>query len=143
MFLRKPLVGYGTGGISFALQQYDLIHQLPLSTRYDPMTDSTYLNLLYQYGILGLIGFTCLVTTCWKAAKYILRSYQIIICSIIVVYLVLFVFNCWLSEVTGSEILMLFLTLCFSGAVQRQSSTAPLEEQSTILENNSTNMDRI
>lgn len=121
-FKEKPLFGYGLGGIPHATQNYlTHLHKPPMSY-YDPLTDSDYLNMLMQHGLIGLIGFLFFIGFLLYRAHYLADYEDRFVHVLLFNFLATAFLFTWMTNVTMRGVLLIFLAASFARFVQEKQS---------------------
>jgi O-antigen ligase len=111
-FLEKPILGYGTGGVLPAITQVPQA-QFRMQTT-DRLIDSAYLNMLLQYGLVGLLYLLMFYGVIWRFTRYTTPEVRFVLQYVVLMSLVGSIFNTWITETTTAHLFSLLCALALS-----------------------------
>lgn len=119
LFKQKPILGYGLGGIADGTKTYIAKNKLQPLDSYDPLTDSDYLNILVQHGLVGLAGLLFFIGFLLYRAHYLSDYEDRLVHAVLFTFLATAPLFTWLTNVTMRGVLLMLLAASFARFVQR------------------------
>jgi len=107
LWLTKPWIGYGTGGIKQAYA--NLPGNVTQQTGPIDNASSDYLNYAIQFGSIGLALFLLWLASIWYYSSKLPPSLQIPLRLFLIALIIGNVANSWLTDTTPSHLMALFL----------------------------------
>lgn len=117
LFKEKPLIGYGTGGIFPAKAAYLDKHHIDFLHR-DKLFDSSYLNFLVQYGVLGIAFCLYFLIALWRSSIQLTPFSQFLARTLLLSLMSILWINPWLSSTTPSHLFSLLFALLYNDRVK-------------------------
>lgn len=131
LFRERPLLGHGTGGIQKSFEAYLSKHPSPTVTHVyykkhkkieikskiitpDKLLDSSYLNFMVQYGVLG-IGFCFyFFIGLWRASKRCMPFDKYLARMILLSFMAIIWINPWFSSSAPTHLVSVLFALLYS-----------------------------
>lgn len=134
MIKERPWLGYGTGGIRTGMSQIlppDAIKRTGLMD----LVENTILNIILEFGFLGLLIFVPCILVQMMSCFYLPREYKHMMLFFLIAFLVGGLVNSFFNSFGIAHLYSLFAAVCFGSLLAPQKKT-PLPVASSNSHNN-------
>lgn len=119
---QRPLFGWGTGSFKTAYEKLSLSEPMRSSTN----PHNEYLNILVQWGLLGLTGLLLLLGTVFKISFKLPTSERYIAHGVLAAFMVGSLANSLFMDITSGYVFVVMIAACMAAYSPRQAGLIPL-----------------